>query len=90
MSRTRIGCVLAALWAGRIAASLLSDLWWWASCSCSASGRLIRDDEGVELPDSDAAAQEAALAAADMGSDCELGGRIIPAGTSRCAATGLP
>jgi hypothetical protein len=53
----------------------------------SPSGRLIRDDEGVELADLDAAAQEAALAAADLGRDCELGGRIIPAGTSRCGAT---
>ena len=26
MSRTRFGCVLEALWAGRIAAALLSDL----------------------------------------------------------------
>jgi hypothetical protein len=33
----------------------------------SPSGRLIRDDEGVELADLDAAAQEAALAAADLG-----------------------
>jgi hypothetical protein len=41
----------------------------------SPSGRLLRDDEGVELPDLDAAAQEAALAAADLGRDCELGGQ---------------
>jgi hypothetical protein len=41
----------------------------------SPSGRLIRDDEGVELADLDAAAQEAALAAADLGRDCELGGQ---------------
>jgi hypothetical protein len=41
----------------------------------SPSEKLIRDDEGVELPDLDAAAQEAALAAADLGRDCELGGQ---------------
>jgi len=38
------------------------------------TGRLIRDDEGVELPDLDAAAHEAAEAALTFSKDSELGG----------------
>jgi hypothetical protein len=38
------------------------------------SGRLIWDDEGVDLPDLDAAAREAAMAARSFAEDAELGG----------------
>jgi hypothetical protein len=39
------------------------------------SGRLILDDEGVDLPDLDAAAREAASVALTFAMDAELGGR---------------
>ena len=38
------------------------------------TGRLIQDEEGVELPDLDCAAREAAEAALSFSNDSELGG----------------
>jgi hypothetical protein len=38
------------------------------------TGRLILDDEGVDLPDLDAAAREAVEAARTFSNDAELGG----------------
>ena len=40
----------------------------------SPSGTLIRDDEGVDLPDLDAAAHEAARTARSFARDSDLGG----------------